>query len=98
MKFDHVVKHNGVIYPAGAEVPVDIPKEVELTDNVPAGALDTNSDGSVNAYDKAGDKVGTVDAEAVAVAQEEAGEVFTEQGAESEEPEKPKRGRKSKEA
>ena len=32
------------------------------TDNVPAGALDVNPDGSVNAYDAAGQKVGTVDA------------------------------------
>ena len=32
------------------------------TDNVPEGALEPNPDGSVNAYDEAGLKVGTVDA------------------------------------
>lgn len=32
------------------------------TDNVPEGALEPNQDGSVNAYDEAGLKVGTVDA------------------------------------
>lgn len=37
-----------------------------LTDNVPEGALETNPDGSVNAYDENGNKVGTVDAEMVA--------------------------------
>lgn len=36
-----------------------------LTDNVPEGALQTNPDGSVNAYDADGNKVGTVDAETV---------------------------------
>ncbi|MDE7446160.1 MAG: hypothetical protein K2N15_10750 [Lachnospiraceae bacterium] len=91
MKFGYTVKKDGVLYPAGAEVPEDIPKKVELTDNIPDGALDTNTDGSVNAYDEAGNKLGTVDAETVERLQEEAGESF-------EESEKPKRGRKSKEA
>lgn len=90
MKYPHIVVKNGVWYPAGAEVPEDIPKEVELTDDVPADALETNPDGSVNAYDKAGNKVSTVDAETVEQAQEKAGEVFKEQG--------PKRVRKPKEA
>ena len=36
-----------------------------LTDNVPEGALQTNQDGSVNAYDEDGNKIGTVDAETV---------------------------------
>lgn len=36
-----------------------------LTDNVPDGACQTNPDGSVNAYDADGNKVGTVDAETV---------------------------------
>ncbi len=36
-----------------------------LTDNVPEGALQTNPDGSVNAYDADGNKVGTADAETV---------------------------------
>lgn len=37
-----------------------------MTDNVPEGALQTNPDGSVNAYDADGNKVGTVDAATVA--------------------------------
>ena len=36
-----------------------------LTDNVPEGALQTNPDGSVNASDEDGNKIGTVDAETV---------------------------------
>lgn len=38
------------------------------TDNVPEGALEPNPDGSVNAYDEAGLKVGTVDAATADVA------------------------------
>ena len=37
-----------------------------LTDKVPDGALDTNPDGSVNAYDESGHFTGTVDAATVA--------------------------------
>ena len=37
-----------------------------LTDVVPDGALETNGDGSVNAYDADGQQVGTVNAETVA--------------------------------
>lgn len=37
-----------------------------MTDDVPEGALQTNPDGSVNAYDADGNKVGTVDAATVA--------------------------------
>lgn len=36
-----------------------------LTDNVPDGALQTNQDGSVDAFDADGNKVGTVDAKTV---------------------------------
>lgn len=39
-----------------------------LTDNVPEGALETNPDGSINAYNEKGEKVGTVDAAQVAEA------------------------------
>lgn len=39
---------------------------IGMTDNVPEGALQTNPDGSVNAYDTDGNKVGTVDAATVA--------------------------------
>lgn len=90
MKFDHLVRHNGVDYPAGADVPVENTVKVEMTDNVPDGALDTNADGSVNAYDADGNVVGIASAEEVEKLQEQAGETF-------EEPEKPKRSRKSKE-
>ena len=38
------------------------PRVAVATDNVPEGALEPNPDGSVNAYDEAGLKVGTVDA------------------------------------
>ena len=37
-----------------------------LTDNVPEGALNTNPDGSVNAYEENGNPAGTVDAATVA--------------------------------
>lgn len=37
MKFDHVVKHNGIIYLAGAEVPVE--EKAVLGDNALAGAF-----------------------------------------------------------
>lgn len=79
MKFDHLIRHNGVDYPAGTEVPVETVPKVELTDNVPEGALDTNPDGSVNAYDEAGNVVGVVAAEEVEKLQEEAGGVIQEQ-------------------
>lgn len=39
---------------------------IGMTENVPEGALQTNPDGSVNAYDADGNKVGTVDAAIVA--------------------------------
>lgn len=79
MKFDHLVRHNGIDYPAGTEVPVETTSKVELTDNVPEGALDTNSDGNVNAYDEEGNVVGAVVAEEIEKLQEEAGEVIQEQ-------------------
>lgn len=91
MKYDHLVRHNGVDYPAGTEVPVEVPIKVDLTDDVPEGALDVNADGSVNSYDANGNVVGTVSAEEFERLQEQAGEAFAEQ-------EKSKRGGKSKEA
>lgn len=39
---------------------------VGMTDDVPEGALQTNPDGSVNAYDTDGNKIGTVDGATVA--------------------------------
>lgn len=90
MKYDHMVKYKGEYYPAGTDVPVGNSVKAELTNDVPDGALDTNVDGSVNAYDEEGNVVGTVDAETVAELQKQAGEALEEQ-------DKPKRGRKSKE-
>lgn len=91
MKHPYIVVKDGVWYPAGADVPVGDPVSVEMTDDVPVGALDTNADGSVNAYDEDGNVVGTVSAEEVEQLQEQAGEALAEQ-------EKPKRGIKPKEA
>lgn len=39
------------------------PLKVRMTDNVPEGALEGNPDGSVNVYNEAGEKVGTMTAE-----------------------------------
>ena len=89
MKYTVNVIHNGELYPAGTEVPVGEQVNVELTDDVPEGALDTNPDGSVNVYDGNGNIQGTVSEEEVAKLKEQAGEQFKE-------PEKPKRGRKPK--
>lgn len=91
MKYDHLVKFNGEYYPAGTDVPVGAPVIVEMTDDVPDGALDANADGSVNAYDEEGNVIGAVSAEEVEQLQEQAGEALEEQ-------DKPKRGRKPKEA
>ena len=75
-----MVNKNGIYYPAGTEVPKDKPLKVGLTDDVPDGALETNADGSVNAYDENGNLVGTVDADTVKELEEKAGEVLQEQG------------------
>ena len=91
MKYDYLVKFNGEYYPAGTDVPVGSPVIVEMTDDVPDGALDANADGSVNAYDEEGNVIGAVSSEEVEQLQEQAGEAFEEQ-------DKPKRGRKPKEA
>lgn len=47
------------------------PLKVELTDDVPDGALEENTDGSVNVYNKAGEKVGTATPEEVQAAEEQ---------------------------
>lgn len=91
MKYKTNVIHKGGFYPAGTDVPVGAPVSVEMTDDVPDGALDTNADGSVNSYDEDGNVIGAVYAEEVEQLQEQAGEAFEEQ-------DKPKRGRKPKEA
>ena len=51
-----------VINVPGGSAEVAAPGAAVATDNVPEGALEPNPDGSVNAYDEAGLKVGTVDA------------------------------------
>ena len=50
-----------VINVPGGSAAVAAPGAAVATDNVPEGALEPNPDGSVNAYDEAGLKVGTVD-------------------------------------
>lgn len=45
------------------------PLKVQLTDNVPDGALETNADGSVNVYNEAGEKVGNATPDEVAAAE-----------------------------
>ena len=49
MKYETNVIHKGVFYPAGTDVPVGTPVSVEMTDDVPDGALDGNEDGAVSA-------------------------------------------------
>ena len=77
MKFKTNVIHKGVFYPAGTDVPVGAPVSVDMTDDVPEGALDTNPDGSVNAFDENGKVVGAVDAETAQKLQEEAGKGYS---------------------
>lgn len=89
MKFDHLVRHNGVDYPAGTEVPVGKAQKVELTNSVPEGALDENTDGGTNVYDESGNKYGTVSKDEVKQLESEAGETLGLQ---------PKRGKGSKKA
>lgn len=48
------------------------------TDNVPDGALQPNTDGTVNAYDEAGNKAGTVSAEEAERAANNVGVIVTE--------------------
>lgn len=40
MKYGYTVKHNGVLYPAGAEVPVESDEEKEQTEQAPADNKD----------------------------------------------------------
>ena len=66
-----------------------------LTDNVPKGALNTNPDGSVNAYDENGNPAGTVDAATVAEMTgnvPEAGEDGGKEGETENEPSEPENG------
>lgn len=53
------------------------------TNNVPDGALEDNSDGSVNVYNEAGEKVGTISAEEAEAAEQNVGNiVIAEDGGE----------------
>lgn len=45
------------------------PLKVQLADDVPDGALEKNADGSVNTYNEAGEKVGTMKPEEAAAAE-----------------------------
>ena len=78
MRFPYMINHNGTYYKAGEDVPMEIP---EMTDNVPDGALETNSDESINTYDEGGNLSGKIDAETAETVGEN---------------DKPKRGRPAK--
>lgn len=54
----------------GEIVSENVPK-VQLTDNVPEGALQDNPDGTVNVYNEAGEQVGTATPEEVQAAMDE---------------------------
>ena len=49
------------------------------TDNVPDGALEPNEDGSVNVYNEAGEKVGTVPAEVAEAAEKKVTKIVIEE-------------------
>lgn len=51
MKYSHIVVKDGVWHPAGTDVPVGAPVSVEMTDDVPDGALYDNEDGTVSTED-----------------------------------------------
>lgn len=51
-----------------ADKDVQVAAGVTATNNVPEGALETNADGSTNAYDADGNKVGTATPEQAAAA------------------------------
>lgn len=63
-----------------------------LTDNVQEGALETNPDGSINAYNEKGEKVGTVDAAQVAEATGEKEENAEQEREDDEDDEHPTAG------
>ena len=62
----------------GATVVINTGAAAVATDKVPDGALQKNPDGTVNAYDADGNKVGTVSAEAAEEAARNVGVVITE--------------------
>ena len=69
-----------VINVPGGSAEVAVPGVAVATDNVPEGALEPNPDGSVNAYDEAGLKVGTVEAATAEAAATGVGVVIVEGG------------------
>lgn len=62
----------------GATVVINTGAAAVATDKVPDGALQKNPDGTVNAYDADGNKVGTVSAEAAEETARNVGVVITE--------------------
>lgn len=62
----------------GATVVINTGAAAVATDKVPDGALQKNPDGTVNAYDADGNKVGTVSAEAAEEASRNVGVIITE--------------------
>lgn len=82
MKYPYMVNFEGKYYPAGTDVPVETPVKVELTDDVPEGALEDNPDGSVKTYDAEGNFAGFISREEAERALETAGEDFEVQKAE----------------
>lgn len=62
----------------GATVVINTGAAAVATDKVPDGALQKNPDGTVNAYDADGNKVGTVSAEAAEEAARNVGVIITE--------------------
>lgn len=64
--------------PAVPTVVINTGAAAVATDKVPDGALQQNPDGTVNAYDAAGNKVGTVTAEEAEKAASNAGVIITE--------------------
>ena len=62
----------------GATVVINTGAAAVATDKVPDGALQKNPDGTVNAYDADGNKVGTVSAETAEEAARNVGVVITE--------------------
>ncbi len=55
-------------------------KKAAATNNVPDGALEDNLDGSVDVYNEAGEKVGTITAEEAEAAEKNVKNIVIEEG------------------
>ena len=53
MKYNHAVKHNGIFYPAGTDVPVKGPSEKE-SNSVPEDDSDSSPSGKEEGSKKSG--------------------------------------------